>query len=161
MPRSEVDLLLAVQRHASPAALRLARGLSLAGEHAAAWTALGLVGVAADRSRRGDWLWATGTVLAAHASSVVLKRVVRRTRPEHPELAHHVGVASRWSFPSSHATSTTAAAIVFARLTGSRLPYAAVPLMAWSRLAAGVHHPSDVAVGSALGAAVAVAAGRR
>ena len=60
-----------------------------------------------------------------------------------------------------HATSTTAAAVAYGRLLGSPAPGAAVPLMAWSRLALGVHFPSDVALGSALGAGVALLAGPR
>jgi len=157
---AEVDLLLAVQRHTPPAALRLAQGLSLAGEHAAAWAALGLVGSALDRERRGAWGRATATVVVAHGVSVVVKRVARRVRPTHPDLVAHVGVPSRWSFPSSHATSTTAAAVAYGALLGSPLPLLAVPAMAWSRLALGVHYPSDVAAGSALGVAVALAGPR-
>ena len=153
-------MLLAVQRHAPPPALRAARTMSLLGEHAGAWLALGLVGATVDPSRRSAWLRATGTVLVSHAASVVLKRVARRLRPDDERLAVHVGVPSRWSFPSSHATSTTAAAVVYSRLVGSRLPLLIVPAMAWSRLAAGVHYPSDVAAGSALGAAIAVLGGR-
>jgi membrane-associated phospholipid phosphatase len=158
--RTELDLLLAVQRRTPPAALPLARGLSSAGEHAAAWLAIGLAGVALDPGRRPAWARATGTVFVAHAVSVVVKRLARRVRPVHDALLIGVGVPSRWSFPSSHATSTTAAALAYGGVLGSRLPLVVVPAMAWSRLALGVHYPSDVAAGSLLGAAVAVA-GRR
>jgi membrane-associated phospholipid phosphatase len=41
------------------------------------------------------------------------------------------------------------------RTTGLPLPVALVPPMALSRILLGVHYPSDVAVGVALGAAVA------
>lgn len=155
MPRSELTLLLAVQRRTPPGLLPSARGLSLAGEHAGAWLAVGAAGMAFDARRRPAWARATATVLVAHAASVVLKRVARRVRPSHPDLLVGVGVPSRWSFPSSHATSTTAAALAYGPLLGSRLPLAVVPAMAWSRLALGVHYPSDVAAGCALGATVA------
>lgn len=160
MTRTEVDLLLAVQRRTSPSALRLAQGLSLLGEHAAAWIAVGALGTAVDRSRRGSWARAATTVVVAHGVSVVVKRVARRVRPVHQDLVAHVGVPSRWSFPSSHATSTTTAAMAYGALLGSRLPLLVVPAMAWSRLALGVHYPSDVAAGTTLGAAVAVAVRR-
>lgn len=161
MPPSPLDsrLLLAVQRHTPAGALGAARGLSHLGEHAAAWIALGALGAAVDAPRRREWLRATGSVVLAHGVSVVVKRVARRTRPELPGLLVGVGVPSRWSFPSSHATSTTAAAVAYGRLLGSPVPAAAVPVMAWSRLALGVHFPTDVAAGSALGATVALLAG--
>ena len=71
-----------------------------------------------------------------------------------------MGTPSTLSFPSAHATSTTAAAVAFGGLLGSPLAAAVVPPMALSRLVLGVHYPSDVVAGSALGAAVAVVARR-
>ena len=71
----------------------------------------------------------------------------------------NVGTPSRLSFPSAHATSTTAASILMARVTGLPLPALLVPPMALSRLVLGVHYPSDVITGVAVGAAVAKAVG--
>ena len=62
--------------------------------------------------------------------------------------------------PSAHATSTTAAAVLYGRLLGRPLAPLVVPPMALSRLVLGVHYPTDVAVGAALGAAVAAATPR-
>jgi hypothetical protein len=56
---------------------------------------------------------------------------------------------------SAHATSTTTAAILMAPLTGLPLPVLVVPPMALSRLVLGVHYPSDVLTGVAVGALVA------
>jgi membrane-associated phospholipid phosphatase len=67
---------------------------------------------------------------------------------------------SRLSFPSAHATSTTAAALLFGALLRRPLAALLVPPMAASRLVLGVHYPSDVLAGSALGAAVAAVARR-
>jgi membrane-associated phospholipid phosphatase len=72
-----------------------------------------------------------------------------------------VGTPSRLSFPSSHAASTTAAAVLFSGLTGRRLVPVLVPPMLVSRLVLGVHYPTDVLAGSALGAALGVAVRRR
>jgi membrane-associated phospholipid phosphatase len=150
----ETKVLVALQRAtARPATLVPARGLSHAGEHAGAWLATAAAGAVVDRRRRRQWLRAGAAVFIAHAISVVVKRVARRIRPVHEDLAVHVSTPSRWSFPSSHATSTTAAAIVFAPLLGSwtrLIP----PMMAWSRMALGVHYPTDVLSGTLLGAAV-------
>jgi membrane-associated phospholipid phosphatase len=89
----------------------------------------------------------------------VVKRVARRVRPSHASLITHVATPSRWSFPSSHAASTTAA-VVFAPLLGR--PVLLLPVgMAWSRMALGVHYPTDVLVGSVLGAVIGAASENR
>ena len=75
-------------------------------------------------------------------------------------VAVNVGTPSSLSFPSAHATSTTAASILLARATGAPLPVMLVPPMALSRVLLGVHYPSDVATGVAVGAAVAAVATR-
>lgn len=157
VPPAEVRALSAVQRRlgARPV-VATARGMSLFGEHAGGWLALGLLGALADRPRRRDWLTATAGVAAAHGASVAVKRVVRRPRPSHPRVQVLVGTPSRLSFPSAHATSTTAAAVLFGGLLGRRLVPAIVPPMALSRLVLGVHYPTDVAAGALLGAGVAV-----
>ena len=157
----EIRVLAAIQRRTgAPAAVRAARALSLAGEHAGAWLALAGAGAVVDRPRRASWLRAGAAVLVSHGASVVLKRVVRRVRPEHASVLTQVGVPSRWSFPSSHATSTTTAALVLAPLLGGRAWAALPPAMAWSRLLLGVHYPSDVLAGTALGALVGAASRR-
>jgi membrane-associated phospholipid phosphatase len=155
----ETRMLLAVQRRTVDSrTLPAAKFLSQAGEHAAAWIAAGLVGAAVDTRARRQWIHAVLTVVASHGTSVVLKRITRRVRPTHPSLLAHVAVPSRWSFPSSHAASTTTAAILYGRLL--RTPVTAVipAAMGWSRLALGVHYPSDVLSGVALGATVAALA---
>ena len=157
---AETKVLGAVQRRlCGPAVIGTARAMSLFGEHAAGWLAIGLLGAAVDRRRRRDWLYAAGGVAAAHGASIAVKRVVRRPRPDDPSVQVLVGTPSRLSFPSSHASSTTAAAVLFGALLGPKakrgLAPAVVPPMLLSRLVLGVHFPSDVLVGSALGATVA------
>src|SRR5205807_9047082 len=100
-------------------------------------------------------LLAGAGAFAAHAAAVLIKRLVRRPRPHHPAVAVNVGTPSRLSFPSAHATSTTAATILLARATGAPLPAMLVPPMALSRVLLGVPYPSDVASGVAVGAAIA------
>ncbi len=151
----EVALLAAVQRRiAVPRVVTAARGLSLFGEHALGWLALGTLGAMVDRRRRRDWLVSAAAVATAHGTSIAVKRVVRRQRPTDPSVQVLVGCPSRLSFPSSHATSTTAAAILYGALLRRPLYPILVPVMLVSRLVLGVHYPTDVLAGSALGAAI-------
>lgn len=158
----EVALVAAVQRRiAAPRVVTAARGLSHFGEHALGWLALGALGALVDRRRRRDWLISAAAVAGAHGASIAVKRVVRRHRPTDPSVAVLVGTPSRLSFPSSHAASTTAAAVLFGGLLRRPLTAVLVPPMLVSRLVLGVHYPTDVLVGSALGAAIGSGVRRR
>lgn len=160
--RGEVAVLVAVQSALAgrPGVLTAARALSHFGEHSLGWLAVSAIGALARPARRRSWLVAGVGAFAAHAAAVLIKRLVRRPRPHHPAVAVNVGTPSSLSFPSAHATSTTAAAILLARATGLPLPVMLVPPMALSRVVLGVHYPSDVATGVAVGAAVAAIAAR-
>ena len=102
-------------------------------------------------------------VAGAHALNVLVKRRVRRQRPLIPELPALARTPSTLSFPSAHAASTFAAAAAFTPLA-PRLPLYPVALaMGASRVFLGVHYPSDVLAGAALGTVVgrlSVRAGR-
>lgn len=164
-PHGEDAVLVGVQSALTgrSGVLPAARAMSHFGEHSLGWLAVSALGALLFPQRRRAWLVAGGGTLAAHAAAVVIKRVVRRRRPHHPAIAINVGTPSALSFPSAHATSTAAAAILLGRAAGlpSRLlPAVLVPPMALSRMVLGVHYPSDVAAGVLVGAAVAAAATR-
>lgn len=149
-------MLVGVQSTLStPGTVSLARAMSHFGEHAAGWVVLSVAGALLVPGRRREWLLVGVGSVAAHAASILIKLVVRRKRPHHPDVEVKVGTPSSLSFPSAHATSSTAAAVLLCRATRSPLPLALVPLMATSRLVLGVHYPTDVIAGIAIGAAVA------
>ncbi len=156
-PRGEDAALVAVQSALAdrPGVLAAARTLSHFGEHSIGWLAVSALGALLAPARRRAWLAVGFGAFAAHAAAVVIKRVVRRERPHHPSVVVNVGTPSRLSFPSAHATSTTAASVLMARVTGLPVPALLVPPMALSRLVLGVHYPSDAITGVAVGAAVA------
>jgi membrane-associated phospholipid phosphatase len=160
-PRGEEAVLVAVQAGIAerPGVLSGARALSHFGEHSAGWVGVSLLGALVQPRRRREWLTAGAGAFLAHAAAVVIKRIVKRQRPHHPAIAVNVGTPSRLSFPSAHATSTTAAAILLGRATGLPLPWLLVPPMALSRLVLGVHYPTDVLTGVAVGAVVAKTVG--
>jgi len=128
------------------------RRFSRLGEHGAAWLALGALGTLADRPRRARWVRATAAVGGAYLVSTSVKLAVGRRRPVIEDLPHLMATPTGLSFPSSHATSSFAAARALGALVPARPLYGAAVAMALSRLYLGVHYPSDVAAGAALGA---------
>jgi membrane-associated phospholipid phosphatase len=131
-----------------------ARRYSRLGEHGAVWLALGLAGGAVDGRRRRRWLRATGCVGAAYLISTSIKMAIGRRRPAVEDLPHLMATPTGLSFPSSHSTSSFAAAQAFGPLLPRGPLLGAAAGMAFSRLYLGVHYPSDVAAGAALGTVI-------
>jgi membrane-associated phospholipid phosphatase len=101
----------------------------------------------------------TASYLAAEGLSTLLKGVFDRARPSVVDPAVHplVAVPDNGSMPSTHAASAFAAAVavgfVHPRLRWPLVVLAA--LIAFSRVWLGVHYPTDVIAGAALGTAIA------
>ncbi len=91
--------------------------------------------------------------IAASAANGPAKMLVRRRRPSSGSRPSLIGMPRSTSFPSGH----SAAAFAFATGASTRLPdlapllFALAGAVAYSRVHTGVHYPSDVAAGAAIG----------
>jgi membrane-associated phospholipid phosphatase len=140
----------------TPEAERAVGRFSRLGEHAGVWLAIGAAGQAFDGRRRGSWRRATATVVGMYALNTAIKLVVRRPRPSLPGLPALTSTPSRLSFPSAHASTSFAGALLYSRLGLPAAPLYTLALgLSLSRLYLGVHYPSDVLAGALLGTAFA------
>lgn len=143
----------------------LDRGLPLltrAADRSVLWVALSSVLLATGnrRARRAAARGLGSIALASLLANQLGKRAVPRRRPDYsvlptPRLAHRIPTSS--SFPSGHSASAAA----FAAGAAIECPPLALPVcalagaVAFSRIYTGVHFPSDVLAGVAIGATVA------
>jgi undecaprenyl-diphosphatase len=142
-----------------PAAEHHIRRFSDLGQHAALWLALGAAGGALDRDRRWRWFRGATVVGGSYLLNTAIKGVIRRKRPALEGLPALVHTPTALSFPSAHASSSFAAARAYSCLMPAGPLYAVAGAMALSRVYLGVHYPSDIAAGAALGLVLG-AAGR-
>ena len=127
------------------------------GEHGGLWFALAVAGAALDGDKRPLFARAAASIGAAYAANQLIKLVVGRRRPILDGLPPLIDTTTQVSYPSAHAATSFAGA----RSLAAVVPAAAAPLyvaaaaMALSRPYVGVHYPSDIVAGAALGTAVA------
>ena len=150
-------LTLARTRFHSGPAERAVSAYSRLGEHGGCWVALGLAGALLehDPARRARWLRGVRVVVGSYAANQALKFVIRRKRPELAGLPALTPTVSRLSFPSAHATTSFAAARAYAGAVPAAPLYVAAVMFGLSRPYLGVHYPSDVLAGAALGTLIA------
>jgi membrane-associated phospholipid phosphatase len=155
-PLARLDLallrLLRTRGHQPPVEAVM-RALGWAGEWGAIWSGSSLAAAAADGPRRGRWLVAAVVPPISIPLNFGFKRLIRRERPVIEELPALGYAATSLSFPSAHATSSVAAAIAMGRVAPSARPvlYSLAAAICVGRPYLGMHYPSDVVVGVALG----------
>ncbi|MGE5290542.1 MAG: bifunctional phosphatase PAP2/diacylglycerol kinase family protein [Micromonosporaceae bacterium] len=133
--------------------------LSRAADHSVLWLAVAAgLGVTKNKwARRAALRGLTSIAIASATANVVAKGLTGRKRPESeiPLLRQLVHVPTTTSFPSGHSASAAA----FATGVALEIPALALPMGALalavgaSRVVTGVHYPSDVLAGFAIGTA--------
>ena len=125
------------------------------GEHGMLWLWLSALAAVVDPPQRALYARSAGTVSVAYAANIALKYATRRRRPRLEGLPALSSTVTGLSFPSAHATTSFAAARVLSRGLPPAPLYTVATAMALSRPYAGVHYPSDILAGAALGTAMA------
>lgn len=139
--------------------------LSLSGNLGAIWLGiLGALAVFGKKTGRRLALIGLGALAVGFFASEIIKEITLRPRPflSPEEVRPLVAAPSSYAFPSGHTTSSFA--VASGLYLGARRLVGRVPLWAWgtlalaaaisySRLYVGVHWPTDVLAGVALGVA--------
>ncbi|MEA2429277.1 MAG: hypothetical protein QOF37_2905 [Thermoleophilaceae bacterium] len=137
-----------------PAVEKAVKGYSKLGEHGAVWYAICGAGAALQPERRRHYARAAATVAGSFVANQAVKLVVRRPRPNLPDLPPLIHTMSNRSYPSAHATTCGAAAVALGALLPEAPIWVVAITMALTRPYLGVHYPSDSVAGFALGVAV-------
>ena len=148
------------------------RRLSDAANNSKLWLgiAAAIAAVGGREGRRTAALGVTAVGITSATVNLAGKRLFDRARPDRTGVEvpgpRHVRMPTSTSFPSGHSAS----AFAFANAVAGQYPLAGFPLralataVAYSRVHTGVHYPSDVVIGSIIGAAIGdvmTAVGRR
>jgi membrane-associated phospholipid phosphatase len=139
----------------TPARERGVAVFSRLGEQAAVWFAGCGVGALLDPGNRDVYARAAKTVLGVYACNQLIKVAVKRRRPRLEDLPPLAGTLTALSYPSAHAATSFAGARMLSPALPAAPLYALAVSLVLSRLYLGLHYPSDILAGSALGAAIA------
>jgi diacylglycerol kinase family enzyme/membrane-associated phospholipid phosphatase len=156
---SDRAIMARVSATSSPVLDRALPALGRAADYSGLWIGLAAgLAVTKDKwARRAALRGLAGIAIASPVTNVLAKRATRRQRPtgEVPLLRRMSRSPRTSSFPSGHAASAAA----FATGVALELPILSVPVgvlaaaVGASRVVIGVHYPSDVAAGFAIGTA--------
>jgi membrane-associated phospholipid phosphatase len=157
LKRADLGLLRIMRtRGHTPAVEKAAQVIAKSGDNGYLWIAIGSAGFLFDSRRRRQWL-TTGLIGPIGIGvNFGIKLIFKRPRPVLEGLPPLGGAPSSLSFPSAHATASFASATAMSRIA-PELRYVFIgtaALMALTRPYLGMHYPSDVLAGIALGTTV-------
>jgi membrane-associated phospholipid phosphatase len=136
----------------TPAIERAMRLIGKAGNNAAIWIGVNIVLAVLDSSQREAWLICAALGPVAIGLNYGIKLIVKRPRPVLDGLPPLGGAPSSLSFPSAHATSSFAVATAMTRVDKlGALAFVLALALSFGRPYLGMHYPSDVLAGAALG----------
>lgn len=150
------------QTFVRPELTNVMRAVTHLGDTGMIWIALSLLLCVNRKTRTAGILSLTALALTFLADNVILKNLVARTRPYETfgQVRLLIERQKDFSFPSGHTGSSFAAAAVLFQTMPKRFGVPCVilaALIAFSRLYLGVHYPSDVLAGAAIGCLIALA----
>jgi undecaprenyl-diphosphatase len=152
----DMALLRAMRtRGHTPSRERAVAIFSRLGEQAMIWFAICGAGALLDREQRPVYRSAALITAGVYAFNQVVKFAVRRPRPNLEGLPPLAGTLSGLSYPSAHSATSFAAARMLSPALPAAPLYALAVGLALSRPYLGLHYPSDIVAGAALGASIA------
>lgn len=149
----DLKLLRWMRTHGhTPAIEDAAVALGKAGNNALVWFLLGATLAVIDNDRWESWLICALLGPLAIGLNYAIKLAVKRPRPVLQDLPPLGGAPSSLSFPSAHATSSFAVATAMVRVDPAMTATFVIAVaLALGRPYLGMHYPSDVLAGAALG----------
>jgi undecaprenyl-diphosphatase len=124
------------------------------GNNGGLWLTLAATGAALHRGRRDIYLRAARAVAMTVLLNYVVKVSIRRARPLIEDLPPLSPTMSSLSYPSAHASTSFAGARVMSEALHPAPLYAIAVAICLSRPYLGIHYPSDVMAGAALGSVI-------
>lgn len=136
------------------------KGITHLGDGGAVWIVMTLVLLCFRKTRKIGVACAISMILGLLVTNLVLKNWVARIRPYEviEGLTILIKTPHDWSFPSGHTTNAFAAALVIFTVTPRKYGVPALILaamIALSRIYVGVHYPTDILGGIAVGCCAA------
>lgn len=146
---------IATAMRGRPGPDRLFYTLSEIGNHSALWHGINLIEATVGGPQRRRRALRRSVILGVEQGLIngPVKWMVRRERPHDVvDRPHHLRTPRTSSFPSGHASAAACAATLLTRDHGvSWLWWTLAMGVGWSRVHVGVHHPTDVLAGMAIG----------
>ena len=139
----------------------LLKFITALGNNGLIWIVATIVLLLMAKYRKVGYLSIISLVGSLVMNNLILKNLVARTRPYEviEGLQHLIETQQDYSFPSGHTGAAFAAAVIFYIYLPKRYGISAIVLavlISFSRLYVGVHYPSDVLAGAAIGTVIAM-----